>query len=315
MTAADRIVFAGTPEFAVPALNALAAWRRPVAVYTQPDRPAGRGQKVSFSPVKQRARELGIQVRQPASLRNSMATAALTELAPDLMVVVAYGMLLPKEILGAPRRGCINIHASLLPRWRGAAPIQRAIMAGDTHTGITIMRMDEGLDTGDILLQTETVITQEDTGGSLHDRLALLGADALMDVLSSVLEGGLAGTPQDPGKATYAHKLEKEEALLDWQKPARQLALRVRALNPWPVCECRYEGQRLRIWAAHALDESHHAAPGDILSADARGIRVACGEGVLEITRLQLPGRRQVSAKEFLNARKVKGQRLVGRAG
>ncbi len=242
-----------------------------------------------------------------------MALAALAELRPALLVVVAYGLILPPEILAVPTHGCINIHASLLPRWRGAAPIQRAIMAGDQQTGITIMQMSEGLDAGDILLQKPAAITDSDTGGSLHDRLALLGAEALMEALPAVLGGTLEGVPQDAGGVTYARKLEKEEALLDWRQAAGQLALQVRAMNPWPVCECRYEGQRLRIWQARALESVHQATPGDVVHADAEGIRVACATGQLQITQLQLPGRRPVSAREFLNAQDMLGRHLVGR--
>lgn len=313
MSTADRIVFAGTPAFALPALDSLAAWQHPIAVYTQPDRPAGRGRKLLASPVKQRASELGIQVRQPGTLRSHMAVDALAELRPALMIVVAYGLILPPEILAVPKHGCINIHASLLPRWRGAAPIQRAIMAGDRQTGITIMQMSEGLDAGDVLLQKSSVITDTDTGGSLHDRLAPLGAEALMEALPAVLGGALKGVPQDASRVTYARKLDKEEALLDWRQPASVLALQVRAMNPWPVCECRYEGQRLRIWQARALETEQQAAPGDVVSADSAGIRVACAKGQLEITRLQLPGRRQVSAGEFLNANNILGRHFLGR--
>ena len=310
MTAAHRVVFAGTPEFALPALNALADWQLPVAVYTQPDRPSGRGRKLSGSPVKRRAIELGIEVRQPTSLKNDDSVAALR---PDVMVVAAYGLLLPESVLAVPRVGCINIHASLLPRWRGAAPIQRAITAGDSRTGISIMQMAKGLDTGDVLLQRETRITDEDTGGTLHDRLAELGAEALMAALPAVLRGELAGVPQDDSKATYARKLEKDEARLDWREPAAQLGLQIRAMNPWPVCECGFEGQRLRIWAARALDAPHAATPGDILGVDAGGIVVACGDGQLRITEVQMPGRRRVSGKAFANARQLQGKHLSGR--
>ncbi len=315
MSDAARIVFAGTPEFAVPALDALADWQLPVAVYTQPDRPAGRGRQLTASPVKERARVLGIQVRQPQSLSNSMATAALRDLRPDVMVVVAYGLILPREILAVPRRGCINIHASLLPRWRGAAPVQRALMAGDERTGVSIMQMEEGLDTGPVLLRRETAITPEDTGGTLHDRLAALGAEALLDTLPAFLAGELESQAQDDSEATYAHKLDKAEALLDWSEPAVTLALMVRAMNPWPVCECRFEDRRLRIWAAHAIDQAHEARPGKVMGFDADGIRVACGEGQLVLTELQLPGGRRLSAGEFLNARAMSGVRLGGREG
>lgn len=313
MSDAARIVFAGTPEFAVPALDALAQWNPPVAVYTQPDRPAGRGRQLTASPVKLRAQALGIQLRQPRSLANSMATAALRDLNPDVMVVVAYGLILPREILEVPKRGCINIHASLLPRWRGAAPIQRALMAGDSQTGISIMQMEEGLDTGPVLLRRETAIAPDDTAGSLHDRLASLGAEALMDTLPAYLAGELEGQAQDDSEASYARKLDKSEALLDWRLPAAALARRVRAMNPWPVSECLYETRRLRIWRARALEESTQASPGKVVGFDADGIRVACGEGQLSLTELQLPGGRRLSAREFINARPVSGVRFGGR--
>lgn len=314
MTAATRIVFAGTPEFALPALDALASWQLPLAVYTQPDRPAGRGRKINASPVKRRASALGIQVRQPKSLRNDMALDALAALEPDVMVVAAYGLILPPEILAVPRIGCINIHASLLPRWRGAAPIQRAIMAGDSHSGVSIMQMARGLDTGDVLLTRATVITSEDTGGTLHDRLAELGAEALMDALPAALNGELTGVPQDESQATYAQKLDKTEARLDWQESAEKLSLKVRAMNPWPVCECGFMGQRLRIWTAQSVDESHSSKPGSVIGVDANAIRVACGSGQLAITELQLPGRKRVSAAEFSNARDVTGAYFTGSA-
>ncbi len=314
MSAANRIVFAGTPEFALPALDALAAWQPPVAVYTQPDRPAGRGRKLRASAVKLRAQALGIQVRQPASLNNELALEALMALAPDVMVVAAYGLILSPAILAVPRIGCINIHASLLPRWRGAAPIQRAIMAGDTKSGVSIMQMAKGLDTGDILLQRETVITPEDTGGTLHDRLAALGAEALMDALPAALDGELVGMQQDASQATYARKLDKAEARLDWRESAQQLALQVRAMNPWPVCDCGFMGQRLRIWAARPVNEPHSTTPGSIIGVESDAIRVACGSGQLAITQLQLPGKKRVTAAEFAHAKDVQGVRLTGRS-
>lgn len=313
MSAATRIVFAGTPDFALPALDALLDWRKPVAVYTQPDRPAGRGRKLTASPVKQRAREHGIQVRQPASLKNTLAVEALAALEPDVMIVAAYGLILPPDILAVPRVGCINIHASLLPRWRGAAPIQRAIMAGDKKTGVSIMQMAEGLDTGDVLLSRDTVITDTDTGGTLHDRLAALGAEALMDALPAALNGELAGVAQDDSQATYARKLEKEEARIDWREPAQQLARKIRALNPWPVCDCGFRGKRLRIWRAVALDVPHFSEPGTVLGLEEGAIRVACGNGVIAVTELQMPGRNRVSAAAFANATDLTGIRLSGR--
>lgn len=303
--AALRIVFAGTPDFAVPALEA--CWTRGgqvVAVYTQPDRPAGRGRQATASPVKQLARKHDLPVRQPESLKSAEEQDALRALAPDVMVVVAYGLILPRPVLGIPRFGCLNVHASLLPRWRGAAPIQRAIEAGDTETGVALMQMEAGLDTGPVLLEKRTPIAPDDTAGSLHDRLSRLGAEVLGDGLT-LLRAGMRPTPrpQPEAGATYARKLEKAEARLDWTQPAAQLARRVRAFDPWPVAEVRLGGERLRIHAAEALAEPAAAEPGQVLRAGREGIDVATGDGVLRLLRLQRDGGRAMGAAEFLNAR------------
>ncbi len=302
-----RIVFAGTPEFAVPPLKALLdSEHRVAAVYTRPDRPAGRGRRLTPSPVKELARSRGIEVHQPRTLRDDAAVATLEALRPDLMVVVAYGLILPPEVLAAPRLGCVNIHASLLPRWRGAAPIQRAIEAGDRETGVSIMKMDEGLDTGPVYLQRKIPIEAEDTAATLHDRLARLGAEALLEALPGIAEGTLVPQPQDGAEATYADKLTKQEAVIDWSRPAWRIERKVRAFNPWPVAQTRYENANLRIWEAHAI-EGLAAAPGTVMSATREGVDVATGEGLLRITRLQMPGRRAMDAADFINAHAIQG--------
>ena len=298
-----RIVFAGTPEFAAQHLQALLdAGRQIVAVYTQPDRPAGRGQKLMPSPVKQLALQHGIAVYQPQTLRDPAAQAELAALAPDLMVVVAYGLILPQVVLDTPRLGCINSHASLLPRWRGAAPIQRAIEAGDASSGVTVMQMEAGLDTGPMLLKVTTTITAEDTGGSLHDRLAQLGSAAVVEAVTKLAAGELRGEVQDDSLATYAHKLNKDEARLDWSRPAVELERLVRAFNPWPICHSTLNGEALKIHAAQ-LGEGQ-GAPGSVLAADRSGLTVACGEGALRLTRLQLPGGKPLSFADLYNSRR-----------
>lgn len=298
-----RIVFAGTPEFAAQHLQALLdAGREIVAVYTQPDRPAGRGQKLAPSPVKQLALQHGIAVYQPQTLRDPAAQAELAALTPDLMVVVAYGLILPQVVLDTPRLGCINSHASLLPRWRGAAPIQRAIEAGDASSGVTVMQMEAGLDTGPMLLKVTTTITAEDTGGSLHDRLATLGSQAVVEAVTKLAAGELRGEVQDDTLATYAHKLNKDEARLDWSRPAVELERLVRAFNPWPICHSTLNGEALKIHAAQ-LDEGQ-GAPGSVLAADKSGLTVACGEGALRLTRLQLPGGKPLSFADLYNSRR-----------
>ena len=313
MTPSLRIVFAGTPEFSVPALDALhAAGHRIVAVYTQPDRPAGRGRAVASSPVKRRAEQLGLVVEQPATLRSPEAQARLAMHAPDAMVVVAYGLILPPPVLEIPRLGCLNIHASLLPRWRGAAPIQRAVLAGDTRTGISIMQMDAGLDTGPELLRRELDIGPRETGGELHDRLATVGASAIAEALAGVANGTLVARPQAIDGVTYAAKIRKDEARIDWSRPALEIDRLVRAFNPWPVAETRLDGEQVRIWEAQPFDKWGHSEfclPGTVLDEPGRLV-VATGDGALEVLRLQLPGRKPVSAADVLNARDLRGRRF-----
>ncbi|MGN6113692.1 MAG: methionyl-tRNA formyltransferase [Luteimonas sp.] len=303
-----RIVFAGTPEFAVPSLRAAAQRGEVVAVYTQPDRPAGRGRGVQASPVKLEAVARGIPVLQPETLRAGLSRDALRALQPDLMVVVAYGLLLPQSILDIPKHGCWNVHASLLPRWRGAAPIQRAIEAGDADTGVCLMQMEKGLDTGPVLLSQRTPIGDAETGGELHDRLAALGAQVLADGLG-LLRAGIrpVAIPQPDAGATYAHKLDKAEAKLDWTQPAGALARKVRAFQPWPVAEAQLDGERVRIHAADALPLAHGAAPGTVLLARREGIDVACGEGALRLLRVQREGGKPIAVADYLNARRDLG--------
>ena len=298
------IVFAGTPEFAVPPLDALiGAGYRPARVLTQPDRPAGRGRRLAASPVKQAALAAGIDVEQPVSLRSATAQDRLRELAPDLMIVVAYGLLLPRAVLDIPAHGCWNIHASLLPRWRGAAPIQRAIEAGDRETGVCIMQMDEGLDTGPVLHTVRLPLDGSETGGSLHDRLAAAGAAALLDCVRRLAAGDpLRATPQADAGACYARKLDKSEARIDWHDPATLIERRVRAFDPWPVAWCMIGDERTRIWSTTARDDAHDREPGAVLATGPDGIDVATGRGVLRIRELQRPGKRRMSAADYLNA-------------
>ncbi|HEY8540246.1 MAG TPA: methionyl-tRNA formyltransferase [Steroidobacteraceae bacterium] len=306
MSTSLSIVFAGTPEFAVPALEALLdSEHRIVAVYTQPDRPAGRGQKLAISPVKRCALEHGLHIEQPPKLRGAEEIARLAAFRPDVMVVVAYGLILPQAVLDIPRFGCINIHASLLPRWRGAAPIQRAIEAGDTETGVTIMRMDAGLDTGPVLLERRVPIEPTDTSASLHDRLSRLGADALIKALSGIADGTLTAKPQPSEGVTYAAKVTKEEARIDWRQPAIAIERRVRAFNPWPIAETTLQGQQLRIWEAVARPQSSDASPGQVIAVDDQGIHVATGVGTLVLTRVQLAGRKPTSGPDFARGQRV----------
>lgn len=296
-----KILFAGTPEFAACHLSALLEGRHQVlCAYTQPDRPAGRGKKLTASAVKQVAEAAGLPVAQPVTLKSQAAQDELRGWQADLMVVVAYGLILPKAVLEAPRFGCINVHASLLPRWRGAAPIQRAIEAGDAQTGITIMQMDEGLDTGAMLSKVQCSIDATDTAQSLHDKLAALGPAALLATLDAVAAGTLQPRAQDDGLATYAHKLDKSEAQIDWAQPAELIARRVRAFNPFPVAFTELAGERVRVLQAHPSASKSQAAPGTLLAG--RGITVACGEGTaLELEQLQLPGKKPMTAAELLN--------------
>jgi methionyl-tRNA formyltransferase len=299
-----RIVFAGTPEFAVPALRVCAERGETVAVYTQPDRPSGRGRQLQPSPVKQAALDRGIPVFQPEHFKSEEALAVLRSHRADVMVVVAYGLILPPAVLATPRLGCWNVHASLLPRWRGAAPIQRAIEAGDKRTGVCLMQMEKGLDTGPVLLQLPAVIGPRDTGGSLHDRLSGLGAEVLSDGLKLARLGmQLQPDPQPSEGVTYARKLEKSEAQIDWNRPARTLADQVRAFNPWPVAECRLQDERVRIHQALALPDNAGQPPGQILAAGRQGIDIACAEGALRLLALQRDGGRVLTAAEYLNAR------------
>ena len=303
MTQALRLVFAGTPEFAAEHLKALLDTpHQIVAVYTQPDRPAGRGQKLMPSPVKQLALQHGLPVLQPPTLRDPAAQEELRALAPDLMVVVAYGLILPQAVLDIPRLGCINSHASLLPRWRGAAPIQRAVQAGDAESGVTVMQMEAGLDTGPMLLKVTTPITAADTGGSLHDRLAQLGPQAVVQAIAGLAAGTLQGEVQDDALATYAHKLNKDEARIDWSRPADELERLVRAFNPWPICHSTLDGQPLKVLAAEPAEG--RGQPGQILDASKDGLTVACGEGALRLTRLQLPGGKPLAFADLYNSRR-----------
>lgn len=308
-----KIVFAGTPEFSLPVLEVLLHSRHPVSsVYTQPDRPAGRGRRTRISPVKQLARQHDIPVCQPVSLRGDAAREELAAWQADLMVVVAYGLILPPAVLALPRLGCVNVHASLLPRWRGAAPIQRALLAGDSETGVTLMQMEAGLDTGPILASARCPIPADMTGGQLHDRLAEMGAQLLGDNLEGIARGELEPHPQDDRLASYANKVDKQEALIDWSLPAGEIDRKVRAFNPWPVAETRYAGRQLRIWEARPLAAHGETPPGRVLAAGKSGIDVACGEGVLRVLRVQLPGARALAAADFVNAHALEGVSLGG---
>ena len=307
-----RIAFAGTPQFALPALRALlGSSHRVVGVLTQPDRPAGRGQQLRASPVKLLALDAGLPLAQPATLKTPESRAALSGWAPDLMVVVAYGLILPPAVLTLPPLGCLNIHGSLLPRWRGAAPIQRAILAGDTETGVTIMQLDEGLDTGPTLLERRRPIGTHDTAGDLHDALSELGAAALIEAVDGLAAGKLAARPQPAAGANYAPKIDKAEARLDWAASAVELDRRVRAFNPWPMAETRFAGESLRVLRASVADgAADDAAPGTLLGIGEDGLRVACGEGVLAVRELQRAGKRPVSARDFANAVRLVGLRF-----
>ncbi|KEA62478.1 Methionyl-tRNA formyltransferase [Marinobacterium lacunae] len=305
MTKRLKIIFAGTPEFAAASLSAvLKTDHEVVAVYTQPDRPAGRGRKLTPSPVKQLALQHDIEVCQPLTLRDSAAQAQLAAFEADLMIVVAYGLILPQAVLDTPRLGCINVHASLLPRWRGAAPIHRALLAGDTETGITIMQMDAGLDTGDMLSIARCPIHADDTSGLLHDRLAELGAQTLVQALAPLSEGELEAVPQDDSLACYAAKLEKSEGVLDWNRDAIELERQVRGLNPWPVAYTEINGQTLRVWGARAESGDASQTPGTILAHSADSLVVATGKGRLALTVLQLPGGKPTAVSALLNAHK-----------
>jgi methionyl-tRNA formyltransferase len=314
-----RVAFAGTPDFALPALAALAARHEIVGVLTQPDRPQGRGRHLGGSPVKEAAVARGLAVAQPVTLKSAPGRAPLEAWAPDVLVVVAYGLILPQAALAIPRHGCLNIHASLLPRWRGAAPIQRALLAGDTDTGVTIMQMNEGLDTGPMLLRRAIPIAADATGGSLHDELAALGATLIVEALDALAHGALSARPQPQQGITYAAKIDKAEARIDWAEDARAIGRQVRAFSPWPVAETRFCGQQLRIHGARWLPESEVKMPPSGAKSAEHGIifdvrddyfAVRCGRGALAVTEVQLPGRRPIGARDFSHSHALLGQQL-----
>ncbi len=312
-----KLGFAGTPQFAIPAFDALLRSRhRVVAAFTQPDRPAGRGRTLQWSAVKQHAVAEGLEVHQPASFKTADAVATLRSLELDALVVVAYGLILPPAALAVPHLGCFNIHASLLPRWRGAAPIQRALLAGDIKTGITIMRMEAGLDTGPMLAARAVAVAERETAGTLHDRLAQLGGELIVEVLDAVADGTSREQLQPQSGITYAEKIDKTEALIDWRLGATDILRRVRAFNPWPIAETRWEGTQVRIWdaelsAANAATETAAAPPGTVIAASSDGIDVVCGHGALRILRLQLAGRKPLAAQEFIKAQRLAGARFA----
>jgi methionyl-tRNA formyltransferase len=309
-----KLGFAGTPDFAVPALERLAERHRIAAVFTQPDRPAGRGQTMHLSPVKRRALELGLTVYQPASFKTPEALEVLRAAQVDLLIVVAYGLILPAAALEVPARGCLNIHASLLPRWRGAAPIQRALLAGDAVTGVTIMRMEAGLDTGPMLLARSIRIEARDNARSLHDKLAALGALLIEEALQTWPAGGLPEVAQPVEGVTYAGKIDKAEAPIQWGRHAEEISRQVRAFNPAPVAETLFEGKQLRIWEAEPIESPGLSGavrpPGSVLTATREGIDVVCGTGVLRILKLQLAGRKPLPAGEFLQGQRLDGTRF-----
>jgi len=310
MTAA-KIVFAGTPEFAAVSLRALvASGHKPIAVLTQPDRRAGRGKQLAASPVKQYAQQQGIDVLQPSSLRDAQAVAALAALQPDLIVVVAYGLLLPQSVLALPARGCVNVHASLLPRWRGAAPIQAAILAGDAQTGVSLMAMTAGLDCGPVYARQTLTIGKDETAGELQDRLAVAGAELLLTHLAGLLAASIAAEEQNDDQANYAPKITVGDALLDWQRPAQELARCVRAYNPVPGAYFMLDAERIKCWAAEPVAMAAAAAARSVIAAGADGVVVACGDGALRMRSLQRPGKRPVSAAEFSAQVRLTGRRL-----
>lgn len=301
-----RILFAGTPDFAAECLKALLNSEHEIcAVYTQPDRPAGRGRKLTPSPVKQLALEHQLPVEQPLNFKSEDSLQTLVAYDADLMVVVAYGLLLPQKVLDTPKLGCINVHASLLPRWRGAAPIQRAILAGDTESGVGIMKMEAGLDTGPVLLEARCPINESDTAQDLHDRLAALGAETLLQSLDDVESRLKQAQPQDESQSTYARKLDKQEALIDWQRPAAEILRQINAFNPWPVAQTQWQGDTMRIWRAQLGDRVRSGQPGEIIAVGKQGLDVQTADGILRITQLQLPGKRAMQVRDFLNANTI----------
>ena len=306
-----RVLFAGTPEFALASLQALAnSGHVPLAVMTQPDRPAGRGKRLTASPVKQFALERGIEVLQPATLREPEAVARVASFEPDILVVAAYGLILPQSVLDIPRAGCLNVHASLLPRWRGAAPIQAAILAGDAETGVSLMAMTAGLDCGPVYAEEALAVGPDETAGELHDRLAALGGEMLVRHFDAIVGGELDADEQDDASATYAGKINKADARLDWQQPADMLHRRVRAYNPVPGAFFLLDDTPIKCWRAGVVAGGGHAVPGHVLSAGRDGIVVACGRGALRLDSLQRPGKRPVTAAEFSSAVAMSGRRL-----
>lgn len=311
-----RIIFAGTPDFAAASLQALLQTQHKIiAVYTQPDRPAGRGLKLTPSPVKQLALQYHLPIYQPKSLRDEQEQTQLKQLAADVMVVAAYGLILPKAVLAIPRLGCINVHGSLLPRWRGAAPIQRAILAGDHETGITIMQMNEGLDTGDMLLTRSCEINAEITMGELHDELAKMGAELLIEALKKIDSELIHPIKQDDTKATYAAKIQKDEAQIQWNKSAAQLSKEIRAFNPWPGSFTQFNHERLKIWKAQSLNTVSDLTPGTLVAVSATHLDVATGDGTLRLLQIQLAGGRMISAADFIKAQQrnlIAGETIFG---
>jgi methionyl-tRNA formyltransferase len=301
-----NIIFAGTPDFAATHLKALIeSHHNVIAVFTQPDRPAGRGNKLTASPVKQLAVEHDIAVYQPVTLKNEENQKIIEKLNADIMIVVAYGLILPQSVLDMPKLGCLNVHGSLLPRWRGAAPIQRACWAGDQVTGVTIMQMDAGLDTGDMLYKLSCPIEHTDTSASLYEKLAQLGPQALLDTLALIGEGRIQPERQDSSQATYAEKLSKQEAKLDWSLPAKQLERCIRAFNPWPVSYFDINGEPIKVWQAAVVEIDTEQPAGTILKADKNGICIATSQNALNITLLQPAGKKPMSAQDLLNSRKT----------
>lgn len=315
MSQSLRIIFAGTPDFAARHLDALlSSEHQIVGVFTQPDRPAGRGKKLMPSPVKVLAEAHDVPVFQPSSLRPQENQQLVADLGADIMVVVAYGLILPKAVLEMPRLGCINVHGSLLPRWRGAAPIQRSLWAGDSETGVTIMQMDVGLDTGDMLYKLSCPITAEDTSGSLYDKLAGLGPQGLLTTLAQLANGTAQPEVQDESLVSYAEKLSKEEARIDWSLSAAQLERCIRAFNPWPMSWLEIDGQPVKVWRASVIAEATHAEPGTIVAATKQGIQVATGDGILSLESLQPAGKKAMSSQDLLNSRRewfIPGTRLA----